>query len=64
MDNIIMEKIWEDECMVEIKVTAISQFVTAYQTFYTFEEKLYDIASKISNYKGSLYVETGSKTGN
>lgn len=64
MDNIIIEKIWEDECMIEIKITAISKYVVAYQTFYITEEKLNSIAGEISNYNGSLYIETGSKTGN
>lgn len=64
MDNIIFEKIWEDECMIEIKITAISSYVTAYQTFYITEDKLSDIANEISNYKDNLYVETGNKTGN
>lgn len=64
MDNIIFEKIWEDECMIEIKITAISSYVTAYQTFHITEDKLSDIANEISNYKGNLYVETGNKRGN
>lgn len=68
MDNIIFEKIWEDESMIEIKVSAITKYVSANQTFYITEEKLNELARIINLYKDngskSLYFETGSKTGN
>jgi len=67
MDNIIFEKVWEDECMIEIKVIAISKYATANQKFYITIEKLDEIVTQIKNYKDdftkSLYIETGSKTG-
>ena len=32
--NILIEKTWSDETVIELKVTAESEFVTAYQYCY------------------------------
>ncbi len=68
MDNIVFEKIWEDDCIFEIKVTATSKYVTAYQKFYIDEKRLSDISQRIVQYskffKEPCYVQTGEKKGN
>lgn len=50
MDNIIIKKIWEDEGLIELKITAISEYVTAYQNCYIDIEKLNDISNEICCY--------------
>ena len=68
MDNIIFEKIWQDDYMIEIMVTATSEYVTAHQTFYIDEERLNEISQKIEQYinflKEPCYIQTGEKSGN
>ncbi len=68
MNNIVIEKIWEDETIIEIKITAISQFVTAYQNCYTDELTLLDISKKIveftNNFTKDCYIQIGEKEGN
>lgn len=50
MDNIIIKKIWEDEGLIELRITAISEYVTAYQDCYIDVEKLSDISTEICSY--------------
>ncbi len=47
MDNIVLEKVWQDDQLVEIKVTLNSEFVTAYQYCYTDERILRNMSKKI-----------------
>lgn len=68
MDNIIIEKIWEDESVIELKITAVSNFVTAYQTCYTNEKDIYNISDRINEYVNDFdkdcYISVGNKEGN
>lgn len=68
MDNIIIEKVWEDECIIDLKVTAMSKFVTAYQTCYTSKEEIEDISKMIiafsKDFSRDYYVQIGNKQGN
>lgn len=51
MDNIIFEKVWQDESLIELKISASSEFVSAYQSCYIHDKK-------------SCYLEFGKKEGN
>ena len=68
MDNIIFEKIWEDETLIQIKITAISKYITAFQNCYvnkiTIEETNKRIKQYIDNYNNDVYIQFGEKIGN
>lgn len=68
MDNIIFEKVWQDESLIELKISASSEFVSAYQSCYIEDKKLEETAEKICNFVGkydeSCYLEFGKKEGN
>lgn len=68
MDNIIFEKIWHDDSLIELKISANSEFATAYQSCYIQDKKLEEIAQAIcvfiENYKDACYLEFGKKDGN
>lgn len=68
MDNIIFEKIWQDDNLIELKISANSEFVSVYQSCYIQDKKLEEIAEKIcdfvGNYNESCYLEFGKKEGN
>ena len=68
MDNIIFEKVWEDENFIEIKITAISKFSTSYQTCYIDESSLEHLTNKLNSYLNDYtknsYIEFGEKKGN
>lgn len=68
MDNIIFKKIWQDDNLIELKISANSDFVSAFQSCYIQDKKLEEIAEKIYNFAGnyneSCYVEFGKKDGN
>lgn len=68
MDNITFEKIWQDENLIELKITANSKFVSSYQSCYIQDKKLEEIADKIYNFVGNYsktcYLEFGKKEGN
>ena len=68
MDNIIFEKVWQDESLIELKISASSEFVSAYQSCYIQDKKLEETAEKIYNFVGkyeeSCYLEFGKKEGN
>lgn len=68
MDNIIFEKIWQDDSLIELKISANSEFVSAYQSCYIQDKKLEEIAETICNFVGNYneacYLEFGKKEGN
>ena len=67
MDNLIFEKIWKDENLIELKIKGISEYVQVYQNCYVEDEKLRKIGKTISeytyNYSSECYVEFGKKEG-
>lgn len=67
-NNIIFEKIWQDEDLIELKITAISEYVKAYQNCYVDNNFLKGISEIISNYiknhGDECYIEFGKKDGN
>ncbi len=68
MDNIIFEKIWQDDTLIELKISANSEFVSAYQSCYIQDKKIEEAAETIcnfvQNYGESCYLEFGKKEGN
>lgn len=68
MDNITFEKIWQEENLIELKISANSEFVSAYQSCYIQDKELEKIADKIhyfvENYSETCYLEFGKKEGN
>lgn len=68
MDNITFEKIWQDDSLIELKISANSEFVSAYQSCYIQDKKLEEIAERIYNfaqdYNEACYLEFGKKEGN
>lgn len=68
MDNIIFEKVWQDGNIIELKISASSEFVSAYQYCYIQDNKLKEISEKminfVKNYNETCYLEFGVKTGN
>ena len=68
MDCISFEKIWQDDNLIELKIFASSEFVSAYQNCYIQNVDLTTIAEKICeythNYKETCYLEFGKKEGN
>lgn len=69
MNNIIVEKVWNDSDMMELHIVAESEFVRAHQTCYIQEADLQEIGHKMINYVSEygnqdLYVELGKKEGN
>ncbi len=67
MDNIIIEKVWQDTNIIELKITANSEYVKAYQNCYVEDVLLEEAADKISkymkDYNNSCYLEFGNKEG-
>lgn len=68
MDNLIFEKVWQDESLIELKISAKSEFVSAFQSCYIQDTRLEEIADKIcdfvENYNEACYLEFGKKEGN
>lgn len=68
MDNIVLKKIWQDENLFELKISANSEFVTVYQSCYVQDKMLQEISIKICDYVNdfsqSCYLEFGKKEGN
>lgn len=66
--NILIEKTWNDETVIELKVTAESEFVTAYQYCYVDPHFLKGLSETFSefirDYKNGCYIEFGKKDGN
>lgn len=63
MDNIIFEKVWQDNNLIELKISASCEFVSAYQSCYIEDKKLEEIAGQIcvfaKNFNESCYLEFG-----
>lgn len=68
MDNIILEKIWQEEDLIELKITVNSEYASAYQNCYIQDKNLKTISNSIVEYscnsKKTCYVEFGKKEGN
>lgn len=68
MDNIIIEKEWNDEELIELKVRSNAEYIDVYQECYISESDLEKNADTILNYierpEKECYVEFGNKTGN
>lgn len=68
MDNIIFKKIWQDENLIELKISANSELISAHQNCYIQDKELKKIADKIhffaENYRETCYLEFGKKEGN
>ena len=68
MENIILKKVWEDETMIELEITAISKYVTSYQLCYVNEIEIQEMATKIKEYiedfTKDVYIKFGEKDGN
>ena len=50
MSNIIFEKNWQDDELIELVIYAVSEYVCAYQTCYLSSKCLNYISNKIANY--------------
>lgn len=68
MDNIIIEKLWQDANVIELQVTAKSEYAQAKQSCYVEDEAIMKNADKIEaymkNYDVECYLEFGNKIGN
>ena len=68
MDNIVFEKVWQNDNLIELKISASSEFVSAYQNCYVEQKVLEDTSDKICDYiydhSKPRYVELGKKSGN
>ncbi len=68
MDNIILKKVWQDGTIIELEISANSEFVSAYQNCYIEDKALLEISEKmcnyIENYDTACYLEFGKKEGN
>ena len=68
MNNLTFEKVWQENDLIELKITAVSKYVQAFQYCYIQRCDLLDIAKKIkcfiSDYTNPLYLEFGKKEGN
>lgn len=67
-NNIIFEKVWQDQNLIELKITAVSEFVKAYQNCYVGDSLLKDSAEEMLRYvkkpSKECYLVFGNKTGN
>ncbi|EIS4901707.1 hypothetical protein L0903_001102 [Listeria innocua] len=68
MNNLRISKYWEDNNLLEIKVSAESEFVKIHQLCYVQDAYLKGIGEKIIayslDYNEGCYVEFGQKEGN
>jgi hypothetical protein len=67
MDNIIVQKVYDEDGLIELKITASSEFITASQYCYIQDSDLKGNADKIMEYskdfEKSYYIEFGKKKG-
>ena len=68
MDNIIIKKQYQDNDLIELRVTAQSEIICVYQSCYVQDSAIINNANRIiafsSNYEEDVYLEFGVKTGN
>ncbi len=68
MNNIIFEKVWQDDDLIELKILAVSEFVTAYQKCYIQQIDLEEASKKIVKYSKEFtenqYLALGNMEGN
>jgi len=68
MNNLMFEKIWKDDSLIELKITGMSEYVQVYQNCYIEDVELREIGKTISeythNYNNECYLEFGKKKGN
>lgn len=59
MDNIVFEKIWQDKNLIELKISAKSEFVSAYQSCYIQDKNLKEIADNDTrSHRCCFFVKT------
>ena len=67
MDYLSLKKIWQDNELLELKISAGSEFVSAYQSCYIQDKALECIAERIAGYSRDdtepCYLEFGKKEG-
>lgn len=65
MDNLIIEKIWHDYMMFEVRITAQNEFIKVYQDCYFDENRLNELSGTImkyvSSYDTDYYFSLGEK---
>ena len=68
MNNIVFEKVWQDDDLIELKILAESEFVTASQKCYIQQSDLEKVSKKIVKYSKEFteneYIELGNIEGN
>ena len=68
MDNIIFKKVWQDDNLIELEISASCEFASAYQSCYVEDKVLLEISNRIQKYidncNESCYLEFGKKEGN
>lgn len=68
MDKMQFEKIWQNDNVIELKISACSEYASAYQNCYIQDTDLKEIGEKICDYvsdhTNSCYLEFCQKEGN
>ena len=68
MDNIIFKKVWQDDNLIELEISASCEFASAYQSCYVEDKVLLEISNRIQKYIDNCnepcYLEFGKKEGN
>ena len=64
MDNLSIERVWEDSEFFEIEVTAQSKIITANMRSYTTEESIKNLASRLTNFPNNFNDRYIWKNGN
>lgn len=68
MDNIIIEKKWSDEGIIEIKINAETEYINVWQECYVsescWENNTERIIAYLKNPQGECYVVYGNMSGN
>jgi len=67
LDNIIIEKVWEDINGLEIKIKGISEFIEVYQYCYLMPKQIEKLSNEIKKFimepSVSILMKFGSLTG-
>lgn len=69
MDKIYMKNVWQDDYMIQVYISASSEYISVNQTCYIAKDKLQDKGRMILKYidenlDKTLYIEFGKKKGN